>query len=143
MAHYTGKVTYDCREMADKNRDFLPPEMVGTEQKCRTYFFSSKVYQTCINLLTNLKLQVETMRTSANEIVKILFLNPLSKTGNLTVAYSHQMPAKKDATQRSKWGAALVAEKQKAKFSVNVRFESIFFLDNYGLKSFKSKFIRS
>lgn len=28
MAHYTGKVTYDVRDMADKNRDFLPPEMV-------------------------------------------------------------------------------------------------------------------
>lgn len=52
---------------------------------------------------------------SKNEIVKILFLNPLSKTGNLTVAYAHQMPAKKSANQRSKWGAALLAEKQKAK----------------------------
>lgn len=28
VAHYTGKVTYDIRNMADKNRDFLPPEMV-------------------------------------------------------------------------------------------------------------------
>lgn len=28
VAHYTGKVTYDVRDMADKNRDFLPPEMV-------------------------------------------------------------------------------------------------------------------
>lgn len=62
------------------------------------------------------------MRTSANEIVKILFLNPLSKTGNLTVAYNHQMPTKKDATQRSKWGAALMAEKQKTKINVNVSF---------------------
>lgn len=62
------------------------------------------------------------MRTSANEIVKILFLNPLSKTGNLTLAYNHQMPVKKDATQRSKWGAALVAEKQKTKVNINVRF---------------------
>lgn len=58
---------------------------------------------------------METMRASENEIVKILFLNALSKTGNLTVAYTHQMPAKKDAIQREKWGAALVAEKQKAK----------------------------
>lgn len=54
------------------------------------------------------------MRTSKNEIVKILFLNPLSKTGNLTVAYNHQMPVKK-SDQRSKWGAALVAEKQRAR----------------------------
>lgn len=28
VAHYTGKVTYDARELADKNRDFVPPEMV-------------------------------------------------------------------------------------------------------------------
>lgn len=28
VAHYTGKVTYDARFMSDKNRDFLPPEMV-------------------------------------------------------------------------------------------------------------------
>lgn len=28
VAHYTGKVNYDVRDMADKNRDFVPPEMV-------------------------------------------------------------------------------------------------------------------
>lgn len=28
VAHYTGKITYDARDLADKNRDFLPPEMV-------------------------------------------------------------------------------------------------------------------
>lgn len=28
VAHYTGKVTYDARDIADKNRDFIPPEMV-------------------------------------------------------------------------------------------------------------------
>lgn len=28
VAHYTGKVTYDVRFMSEKNRDFLPPEMV-------------------------------------------------------------------------------------------------------------------
>lgn len=29
VAHYTGKITYDARDLADKNRDFLPPEMVS------------------------------------------------------------------------------------------------------------------
>lgn len=29
VAHYTGKLTYDARDLADKNRDFLPPEMVS------------------------------------------------------------------------------------------------------------------
>lgn len=65
------------------------------------------------------------MRTSSDEIVKILFLNPLSRTGNLTVAYNHQMPVKNEASQRSKWGAALVAEKQKA----NVRNTFILILN--------------
>lgn len=57
---------------------------------------------------------METLRLSTNEMVKILFLNPLSKTGNLTVAYNHQMPTGKTETNKSKWGAALVAEKHKA-----------------------------
>lgn len=37
VAHYTGKVTYDCREMADKNRDFLPPEMVFNKNQIFYY----------------------------------------------------------------------------------------------------------
>lgn len=61
---------------------------------------------------------METLRLSNNEIVKILFLNPLSKTGNLTVAYTHQMPVSKSDNQKTKWGAALVAEKNKAKVKV-------------------------
>ncbi|PZC83270.1 hypothetical protein B5X24_HaOG208034 [Helicoverpa armigera] len=56
VAHYTGKVNYDCREMADKNKDFLPPEMI------------------------------ETMRASTNVTVQQLFRNKLTKTGNLTVS---------------------------------------------------------
>lgn len=56
VAHFTGKVNYDAREMADKNKDFLPPEMI------------------------------ETMRSSTNVIVQQLFKNKLTKTGNLTVS---------------------------------------------------------
>lgn len=44
--------------MADKNKDFLPPEMI------------------------------ETMRTSTNITVQQLFRNKLTKTGNLTVSSS-------------------------------------------------------
>ncbi|KAL0848932.1 hypothetical protein ABMA28_013327 [Loxostege sticticalis] len=58
VAHYTGKVNYDAREMADKNRDFLPPEMI------------------------------ETMRASTDATVQQLFRNKLTKTGNLTVSSS-------------------------------------------------------
>lgn len=60
---------------------------------------------------------METFRTSNNEIVKILFLNALSKTGNLTVAYSGEMPLK-TANQKKRWGAALIAEKEKTKANV-------------------------
>lgn len=58
VAHYTGKVNYDCREMGEKNKDFLPPEMI------------------------------ETMRASTNVTVQQLFRNKLTKTGNLTVSSS-------------------------------------------------------
>ncbi|KOB75911.1 putative myosin [Operophtera brumata] len=58
VAHYTGKVSYDAREMSEKNKDFLPPEMI------------------------------ETMRTSMNITVQQLFRNKLTKTGNLTVSPS-------------------------------------------------------
>ncbi|XP_052746507.1 neither inactivation nor afterpotential protein C isoform X2 [Bicyclus anynana] len=56
VAHYTGKVNYDAREMSDKNKDFLPPEMI------------------------------ETMRASTNLTLQQLFKNKLTKTGNLTAA---------------------------------------------------------
>lgn len=59
--------------------------------------------------------QVETLRLSKNEIVKVMFTNQLSKTGNLTVAYDQPTPMKNIADQKSKWGAALMAEKRTAR----------------------------
>lgn len=55
IAHYTGTVVYDPKEMPDKNRDFLPPEII------------------------------ETLRLSDNATVKLLFTNKLDKFGNLIV----------------------------------------------------------
>lgn len=52
---------------------------------------------------------------SKNEIIKVMFTNPLSKTGNLTVAYDQPTPIKNIADKKSKWGAALMAEKQTAR----------------------------
>lgn len=72
-------------------------------------------WSSIITLTFRALFQVETLRASKNDIIKILFLNPLSKTGNLTVAYNEQMPIKSTDSKRSKWGAALVAEKQKLK----------------------------
>ncbi|KPJ11874.1 Neither inactivation nor afterpotential protein C [Papilio machaon] len=62
VAHYTGKVNYDAREMADKNKDFLPPEMI------------------------------ETMRASRNATLQQLFKNKLTKTGNLTIVSTQSKP---------------------------------------------------
>ncbi|XP_044266503.1 neither inactivation nor afterpotential protein C isoform X2 [Tribolium madens] len=55
VAHYTGKVTYTACDICDKNRDFLPVEVI------------------------------ETLRLSDNSIVRSLFTNKLNKTGNLIV----------------------------------------------------------
>uniref|UniRef100_A0A182IJF2 non-specific serine/threonine protein kinase n=1 Tax=Anopheles atroparvus TaxID=41427 RepID=A0A182IJF2_ANOAO len=86
VAHYTGRITYDARGMADKNRDFIPPEMV------------------------------ETLRASGEPIIKIMFSNQLSRTGNLTMAAEEALGMPSDKPSKKKrWGAALVAEKSKAK----------------------------
>lgn len=53
VAHYTGRVIYDSKRMPEKNRDFLPSEII------------------------------ETMRSSGNPIISKLFTNKLDKTGNL------------------------------------------------------------
>jgi len=53
IRHYAGKVTYDASLFLEKNRNFLPPEVV------------------------------EVFRQSDNSIVQFLFQCPLTKTGNL------------------------------------------------------------
>lgn len=55
ICHYTGRVTYNSKEIPAKNREFLPPEIT------------------------------ETMRLSKNSIVRRLFSNKLTKTGNLLI----------------------------------------------------------
>lgn len=60
------------------------------------------------------------MRTSTDSVVKLMFTNKLSKTGNLTMAYEEPPNQPEKASKKSKWGAALVAEKQKGKVCANV-----------------------
>lgn len=81
VAHYTGKIAYDVQDMPIKNRDFLPPEMI------------------------------ETMRLSNDTVIKQLFTNQLSKSGNLTVLVDQSQQV--TSGKKKRWGAALVAEKQK------------------------------
>lgn len=60
IAHYTGRVVYSTKEMPQRNRDFLPPEII------------------------------EVMRSSENVIVKSLFTNRLDKMGNLYVTFDEK-----------------------------------------------------
>ena len=53
VQHYAGRVTYDAMSFLEKNRNFLPPEVV------------------------------QLLRTSSNPTVQFLFHCPLTKTGNL------------------------------------------------------------
>ncbi|XP_066138034.1 neither inactivation nor afterpotential protein C [Euwallacea fornicatus] len=53
VAHYTGIVSYNVRDMTEKNRDFLPPEII------------------------------EVLRGSDNSIIKALFTKKLDRTGCL------------------------------------------------------------
>ncbi|RZF36430.1 hypothetical protein LSTR_LSTR010850 [Laodelphax striatellus] len=80
VAHYTGKVMYETNKMAEKNRDFLPPEMI------------------------------ETMRLSSDMVIKQLFTNQLTKSGNLT--FSSDQTVSVASGRRKRWGAALVAESE-------------------------------
>ncbi|XP_025994439.1 neither inactivation nor afterpotential protein C isoform X2 [Solenopsis invicta] len=57
VAHYTGKLIYDASEIATKNRDFVPPEII------------------------------DTMRLSSHDAVKQMFTNKLTKSGNLTIVH--------------------------------------------------------
>lgn len=74
-------MTYDARDFGDVNRDFVPPEML------------------------------ETLRGSSEDIIKLMFLNLLTKTGNLTMTTETEQII--PVNQKNKWGAALIAEKSK------------------------------
>lgn len=64
------------------------------------------------------------MRTSTDCIVKMMFTNQLSKTGNLTMAYDEQQVSRSKPSGKSKWGAILVAEKTNTKVKRTKNFHS-------------------
>jgi len=76
IAHCTGKVLYDARGMAGRNQDFLSPEMV------------------------------DTMCLSFDTVVKCLFTNQLSRTGNLIL--SAEDCGVIANTNKERWAAALI-----------------------------------
>lgn len=55
---------------------------------------------------------VESMRMSKNNIIKDLFTNRLTKSGNLTVSREKTLMGNPKNHKISRWGAALIAEKQ-------------------------------
>ncbi|KAK2587108.1 hypothetical protein KPH14_002873 [Odynerus spinipes] len=69
VAHYTGKLIYDASDIVEKNRDFVPPEMI------------------------------ETFRQSPFEAVKQMFTNKLTKSGNLTIVVDTPKPAEKKTSK--------------------------------------------
>ncbi|XP_047350442.1 neither inactivation nor afterpotential protein C isoform X3 [Vespa velutina] len=77
IAHYTGKLVYDASEISEKNRDFVPPEMI------------------------------ETLRQSFFDIVKDMFTNKLTKAGNLTIVVDNQKTEEEKKMPKSKWGAII------------------------------------
>ncbi|XP_011875420.1 PREDICTED: neither inactivation nor afterpotential protein C isoform X2 [Vollenhovia emeryi] len=70
VAHYTGKLIYDASEIATKNRDFIPPEMIGT------------------------------MRFSSHDAVKQMFTNKLTKSGNLTIVHAQGLAEKNTSKKK-------------------------------------------
>lgn len=88
VAHYSGTVSYQLRDVLAKNRDFLAPEIV------------------------------ETMRMSRNVAIKDLFTNRLTKSGNLTVCRDKTLMVRTKNDKISRWGAALMAEKTPIRVSV-------------------------
>jgi hypothetical protein len=76
IAHCTGKVLYDAQDMIGKNRDFLLPEMV------------------------------DTLCLSSNKVVKLLFTNQLSNTGNLIMSAEDCGVI---TNMKNRWGTALMA----------------------------------
>ncbi|CAD7079978.1 unnamed protein product [Hermetia illucens] len=71
ITHYTGKITYDVRGFPDTNRDFVPPEMI------------------------------ESLRTSLDEMICLMFTNNLTKSGNLTIAMDEEGKGKSGEGRRS------------------------------------------
>lgn len=60
ITHYTGTVVYNATEIPDKNRDFLPPEII------------------------------EVLRSSENSPIKLMFTNKLNKMGNVTISFGNE-----------------------------------------------------
>ncbi|RLU25647.1 hypothetical protein DMN91_001804 [Ooceraea biroi] len=70
IAHYTGKLIYDASEMIIKNRDFVPPEMIGT------------------------------LRFSSHDAVMQMFTNKLTKSGNLTIVHENCVTTEKTSKKK-------------------------------------------
>ena len=83
MAHFCKKVEYNAQDIPRKNYDFLPPEMI------------------------------ETLRLSGNFVVKQLFANQFTKSGNLTISTDQNLAI--FSGKRKKWGAALVSGDSKSR----------------------------
>jgi myosin-3 len=76
VAHYAGRVSYNAQDMVGKNQDFLPPDII------------------------------DTMRLSSDTVVKNLFTNQFSRTGNLIMSADDCGII---TNTKDRWGAPLIA----------------------------------
>ncbi|GJQ69847.1 putative myosin [Trypoxylus dichotomus] len=60
IAHFTGKIVYQVKDMGRDNRNFLPPEII------------------------------DVLRLSDNPLIKMFFMNKLNKTGNLNITFEEK-----------------------------------------------------
>lgn len=71
ITHYTGTVVYNAKEIPDKNRDFLPPEII------------------------------EVLRNSENSIVRSIFSKKLNKMGNVAISFGEEPTGKQISSSSS------------------------------------------
>lgn len=64
ITHYTGTVVYNAKEIPDKNRDFLPPEII------------------------------EVLRSSKNATLRAIFTSKLNKMGNVVTSFGEESKAR-------------------------------------------------
>lgn len=61
---------------------------------------------------------IETFRSSSNFVIKQLYTNQFTKSGNLTITIDQNLAI--FAGKRKKWGAALVSGDQKSRVSLEL-----------------------
>lgn len=95
MSHYTGRVTYNTASFPEMNRDFVPPEII------------------------------ESLRSSQDPHIRLMFTNQLNKCGNLTTLDETSSSSKKNEVK------SIFYEINYIIFSITFVYLPLFFLFSY------------